>query len=59
MNGIFLFAFTSRLALGPTQPLSYVFRGLSPRGKAATTSADHSPQSSAKVKIACLKLDLH
>jgi hypothetical protein len=49
--GIFLFTTASRTALGPTQPIPWVPGSLSLGVKLPGREADHSPQSSAKVKM--------
>jgi hypothetical protein len=49
--GIFLFTFTSRTALGPTQhPIQWVPGALSLGVKRTGCEADHSPACNAKVK---------
>jgi hypothetical protein len=57
--GIFLFTITSRMALGPTQPLIQWVPGALFLGvKRSGHEADHSPPSSAKVKE-CVELYLY
>jgi hypothetical protein len=51
--GIFLFAITSRMALGPTQrSILWVTGALSSGGKRLGSQGEHSPPSSAEVKNA-------
>jgi len=62
-QGFILFATTSRPGLGPTQPpIQWVLGALSSGVKQLEHEADHTPLSSAKVKVWCLvkyRIHLH